>query len=249
MTLAVDISNYSGTINAAQVAMLKRIGVGKVIVQLVNPGELSHRQQIPVLLAAGMAVEAYVYVWMSDLAFITERIRWANAELWQFPAVKFLWLDCEDVSDGLTPKETRDAIQRARTEALLPCGIYTAGWWWQAHTEDWTGCRDLPLWDADYDGRLALDPVAYGGWTLPVMKQYQGDATIAGIPNVDLNWYEEEDVKTHRPTYPEIIALAADLKNFAYSVNDNGLADGFDTQVVENPPAGVTRQYLVSVKE
>lgn len=190
--LAIDISNYSGDLTAEQVQALKDAGVVRVVVQCVAPGILSHRQQIPVLLAAGLEVEAYVYLWMTDLPGLIERVRWANAELIQFPEVKRLWLDCEDVTEGLTAAQARTAIQTARGEALLPTGIYTADWWWESHTDGWEGCSDLPLWDAHYDGVQALDGGAYGGWTKPAMKQYAGDTTLAGVPNADLDYYEEE---------------------------------------------------------
>ena len=49
MTLAVDISNYTVNFNAEALA---EAGVKRVVVQLVNERTLSHRDQIPALIAA-----------------------------------------------------------------------------------------------------------------------------------------------------------------------------------------------------
>lgn len=200
--IAVDVSNYSGELSASQCQSLKANGVNKVIVQLVNPNILTHRQQIPALLAAGIEVEGYVYVWFDandrNGGFATGRTQWACDEFRALTVGKMMWLDCEqsmhdtppfDYIHASTSPTIANCVSAVEQAGLNP-GIYTAGWWWGPGVSNSAMWKDLPLWDANYDGVQALTPVNYGGWVKPTMKQYQGTTTFAGVPMVDLNWYE-----------------------------------------------------------
>jgi hypothetical protein len=209
LTLAIDCSNYSGAISIQQAHNLYSDGVRKAIVQVVNPSVLTHRQQIPNLLAAKIEVEAYVYVWFSaGEAFCYNRAVWACNELVQYAEVRKVWLDCEQ-SDHDTPPfdyvhaavspSIRQSVQAVRDRVFVP-GIYTAAWWWipgASNSQEW---KDLDLWDANYDLDPDLDPVDYGGWTVPRMTQYQANTTLAGVPMLDLNAY----VGTVEPAPPAV---------------------------------------------
>ena len=208
MALAVDCSNYSGEISEQQARDLWAAGVRKVIVQIVNERVLTHRQQIPVLLAAGLEVEAYVYVWFSSgEEWVKQRVAWACRELGAFPKVSMLWLDCEQTLDDDPPfdhvnEPTTDIIRAAVdvvTHAGYRTGIYTAQWWWVPGTDNTTAFSHLPLWSANYDLDPDRDPANYGGWGVPDMEQYQGSTTLAGVPMVDLNVYEP----TEAPSLPQ----------------------------------------------
>lgn len=199
MALCIDVSNYSGEISEQQARDLWAVGVRKVIVQIVNERILTHRQQIPVLLAQGFEVECYVYVWFSGgEQFVRDRTAWACRELSAFPTVSMLWLDCEQSSEDDPPfdhvNEPTTKIIAAAVETVtvrgLSTGIYTAQWWWVPGADNSTAFAHLPLWSADYDGDPTLTPAGYGGWAHPTVKQYQGTSTLAGVSGIDLNVYE-----------------------------------------------------------
>ncbi len=66
---------------------------------------------------------------------------------------------------------------------------------WQSIFGSTEACKSLgahPLWYAHYDGSASFsDFSAFGGWTKPHMKQYQGDTTLCGA-GVDKNfvWFK-----------------------------------------------------------
>lgn len=199
MTRAADLSNWSGEITPQQAHDLYEEGVRRVIVQVVNERILTHRQQIPVLIDAGLEVQAYVYVWFSGgEQFVKDRVRWACSELGAFPRVEMVWLDCEQSTEDDPPFDyinlpttviIRSAVDVVARSGYRP-GIYTRRDWWELGTNNSTAFKDLPLWNANYDGDPDLDPAGYGGWGIPHMEQYQGTSTLAGVPMVDLNSYD-----------------------------------------------------------
>lgn len=202
-TLAIDCSNYSGEITPAQATELYSLGVRKAIVQLVNPDIMTHTQQIPVLQNAGINVEGYVYIWFSaGETWAADRVTWAGRELARYvgPPVTTLWLDCEQ-SDHDTPPfdyvhaptspTIRACVQAAKDLGFNP-GIYTAAWWWIPGVSNSSEFSTLPLWVANYDLDPDLDPVDFGGWTVPRMEQYQANVVLAGVPMLDLNSYIAE---------------------------------------------------------
>jgi hypothetical protein len=197
LTLAVDISNYTVNFNAEALA---EAGVKRVVVQLVNERTLSHRDQIPALIAAGIEVEAYVYQWFSGgESFIRQRMNWALDELAAYPAVKRVWLDCEQ-GEGDDPPygggtETVEMIQAAVSmcgERGYEVGIYTAKWWMDRFLHEYDGFSYLPLWVAEYDGQQSLDFTPFNGWSKCEMKQYSGIGSLAGVAGIDMDWYEEK---------------------------------------------------------
>jgi GH25 family lysozyme M1 (1,4-beta-N-acetylmuramidase) len=70
-------------------------------------------------------------------------------------------------------------------------GIYASKYMWQSIFGSATACHAVasqPLWYAHYDGSASFsDFSAFGGWTKPHMKQYQGDTTLCGA-GVDKNF-------------------------------------------------------------
>lgn len=84
-----------------------------------------------------------------------------------------LWLDCEDDTDGSYPSlEILSDATDACARLGVPCGIYTAAWWWIPRTDDDKGFCDLPLWAAVYDGNPNLIAPGFGGWTEMAGHQY-----------------------------------------------------------------------------
>lgn len=211
MAFALDISNFTEEVTPAEAASLKAAGFDRVIVQVVNERTLTHRQQIPVLLAAGLEVECYVYVWFSaGEAFVRDRVRWACLEAKAAGASDVMWLDCEQ-SDGDTPgfdyvhqpvsPIIRAAVTAVQEQGMQP-GIYTAAWWWIPGASNSTEFNYLPLWDAYYDLDPDIDPVDYGGWQAPRMSQYEGSTAFGTVGSVDLNAYEPHTPASAPPPTP-----------------------------------------------
>ena len=192
MPLAIDVSNYTGPISPAQAEALKAADVGRVIVQIVDPPPgyppSVFRQQIPVLLGAGIEVEAYVYLWLAgDTA---ARVRWAEAEIapWR-ERIGRMWLDVEDVTVPEDQDANRAAVLAAVDACRMPAGIYSAGWYWRPYMGDTAAFARLPLWAAEYDGEASFRFTPFGGWTACAMKQHIGESSIAGLSGLDQDWY------------------------------------------------------------
>lgn len=206
MTLAIDCSNYTTGFNAQALA---GAGVRRAVVQLVNERVLTHREQIPALLGAGIEVEAYVYQWFSGgPSFIRHRMNWALDELAFYPDVRRVWLDCEQSGADDPPYAIgEDATDMIRLAASLAAergyevGIYTAAWWWPNYV--YGDFSHLPLWLAQYDGLQDVD-CGIGNWRAE-MKQYAGIGEIAGVGGIDFNCYEEDAVEVRALTQSEAI--------------------------------------------
>ena len=152
------------------------------------PGCAHH--QIPALLAPGLEVEAYVYLWFSGDAGEQAREALEVIRPWR-ARIDRLWIDVEDEAGSLDAG-ARIASVRAAVEACgeMPAGIYTAAWYWQPCMDDTAAFAALPLWAAQYDGRADLEVTPFGGWARAAMKQYAAEVALGGLPRVDLNWYE-----------------------------------------------------------
>lgn len=195
--LGIDVSNYTGAIDAARAEALHAAGVRRAVVGTQYPAPpypsgVAHAQ-IPALLDAGIEVQAYVYLWLAEDTAAQVRAAVQRLAPWQGRIAR-LWLDVEDTSAPAQSPPQRVQAVRAAVAACGPFapGIYTGAWWWRPHTADTHAFAQLPLWVAQYDGERNLDFSPFGGWTRAAMKQYAGSATFAGVPHVDLDWYEEE---------------------------------------------------------
>lgn len=58
--------------------------------------------------------------------------------------------------------------------------IYTNKYQWNPLMRESTLFRNVPLWDATWDGEPVLKSVDYGGWVWPAMKQYAGNVNVNG---------------------------------------------------------------------
>ena len=195
MPLAIDVSNFTGPIDAAQASALHATGVRRAVVGTQYPPSpypagCAHLQ-IPALLDAGIEVEAYLYLWFAQDPAQQVRDALAVIAPWG-ERIGRLWIDVEDETGNLDAA-ARIAHVRAAVQACagVPTGVYTAAWFWRPHMEDTAALAALPLWAAQYDGRADLDVMPFGGWARAAMKQYVGDTSIGGLSGVDLDWYEE----------------------------------------------------------
>jgi len=104
-----------------------------------------------------------------------------------------IWLDIEVYAwsgDQVTNRNFITSLINEGKALGQKLGVYTSYYNWQSIVGiDWAGAADLPLWYAHYDNSPSFsDFVAYGGWSKPSIKQYNGDATDCGV-SIDLNWY------------------------------------------------------------
>ncbi len=73
-------------------------------------------------------------------------------------------------------------------------GIYASGYMWNqimGNRDSCTSYSSYPLWYPHYDGKDSFDDWSvskFGGWTVPTIKQYAGDAVACGIA-LDLSFY------------------------------------------------------------
>jgi hypothetical protein len=84
-----------------------------------------------------------------------------------------------------------ETINRIKSHGKVPA-IYASRYMWQTIMGSFSACPSVAsqkLWYAHYDGSPSFsDFVAFGGWTKPAIKQFQGDTTLCGA-GVDKNFY------------------------------------------------------------
>lgn len=84
-----------------------------------------------------------------------------------------------------------EIINRIKSHGKVPA-IYASRYMWQTIFGSFTACPSVAsqqLWYAHYDGSPSFsDFVAFGGWSRPHIKQFQGDTTLCGA-SVDKNYY------------------------------------------------------------
>jgi len=103
-----------------------------------------------------------------------------------------MWLDIEGSqywgSQSSNQQFFEDMVNAGRS-AGVNLGVYTSSSQWEPIMGSYTGGSGLPLWYAHYDDSHSFsDFSAFGGWSRPTMKQYNGDQTACGV-GVDYNWY------------------------------------------------------------
>ncbi|GAM21639.1 hypothetical protein SAMD00019534_048140 [Acytostelium subglobosum LB1] len=68
-------------------------------------------------------------------------------------------------------------------------GVYTSASQWEPIMGNWNGGASFPLWYAHYDGNPSFsDFSAFGGWSKPAIKQYNGDVQVCNL-DVDQDYY------------------------------------------------------------
>jgi len=105
-----------------------------------------------------------------------------------------IWLDIEGsqywTSNTTTNRNWYQSLVDACKNSGYKCGVYTSASQWSAifGSTSYSYGSNLPLWYAHYDGVAAFsDFKAFGGWTSPFAKQYQGDVTLCSF-GVDRNY-------------------------------------------------------------
>lgn len=122
-----------------------------------------------------------------------------------------LWLTAEDETVGVAPAVLVPAF-RAAVNACgsLAVGVYTGSWYWPDWMGNDTSFATLPLWHASYDEQAVIEPVSYGGWTLPAAHQYASPVTVAGVA-LDLDvWTVDGPAPQPNPQVPQSVKDAID---------------------------------------
>lgn len=175
---ALDISVYSGNITASNVQGWQSQGFSHVVVGTQNASIA--KQQLTTLVAGGMTVDVYVFLYFSSS--MTTQVQNALSIASGFPVGR-IWLDIEADPGSLDVQTIHAKIQEAVNACgTMPVGIYTHQFWLQ-HMEGSAAFSDLPLWYAHYDNVPTFDDwktLAFGGWTMPTAKQYKGTTTVGG---------------------------------------------------------------------
>jgi len=191
---AIDVSHWSGSGWGG--GCFVDNGVTHLVAGTQNP--TITRAQLDAALDAGMTIDAYVFLyWGSN---ITAQVQNALATIEGYP-VSRLWLDAENSAAGYSSSQILQKIQEALDACgPMPCGIYTAKWWWDPATGYSTAFGDVPLWYARYDYTPDFNDwysgvSEFGGWTDPTGKQYQGSNYFCGV-NVDRNIMHVADAPT-----------------------------------------------------
>lgn len=107
--------------------------------------------------------------------------------------VGMLWLDIEGTdywssSTSSNVKFLSEMVAEGKARGVS-LGIYSSKSQWTPIMGGSTEFSDLPLWYAHYDNNPSYsDFTAFGGWTKPNIKQYQGTTSLCSA-SVDLNYY------------------------------------------------------------
>jgi len=108
--------------------------------------------------------------------------------------VKFgmIWFDIEGTQYWGAQADNRAFFEGLVKEAKalgVNFGVYTSASQWNPIMGSYTGGAAYNLWYAHYDGVASFsDFAAFGGWTKPNIKQYEGTTALCSA-GVDLNWY------------------------------------------------------------
>lgn len=198
MSLAVDFSQYGGSLAPSTVVCWKAAGIEKAIVQYSS----WTLQQLETLAAEDMPAEMYVYLYWGLSPWgqtPQDRTRIALGMCKRF-GLRRLWLDAEDSEKPYQESQLVECVRICREAGIEP-GIYTGRWWWIPRTGNSQAFAHLPLWHAQYISeapgtnvnlRVDFDTFEpYGGWTRPEIWQIQNTSTLCGH-SVDLNQIEAD---------------------------------------------------------
>lgn len=214
--LGIDVSNYSGPLTDRQCIDLKALGYEHVIVQSLDDARFTTytRQQLQKLAEHGIATDVYVYPFTGNGR--NDAIRRLSEVNGLEHLVGRVWLDAEDVEGAWSPAARESAIMGWLEEldawsaafGKPRTAIYCA--WW--YCRDWlkysrgqvAPFSDRDLWDANYDYQPDASVFyPYCGFQRAAIKQYAGDASLAGIPKIDLNAISPEEEQRIRGEVPE----------------------------------------------
>mmetsp|Transcript_2813 Transcript_2813/g.6055 ORF Transcript_2813/g.6055 Transcript_2813/m.6055 type:complete len:250 (+) Transcript_2813:100-849(+) len=137
-----------------------------------------------------------------------------------------LWYDIESYNWGSSTSSNQAFVEEMIKEGLklgVTAGIYTNYYNWQSIVGldyDYPSSLGLPLWYAHYDNLPSFsDYTAFGGWSSPSIKQYEGDKSSCGI-GVDYNWYPSSFDEVREAATKKQRTAAMELFNMTDTVWD-----------------------------
>ena len=197
-TLGVDVSQLFQT---STYQCMKQNGVQFAIIRgycSYGGHDVNAVQGLKNAKAAGLITDIYMFPCRGKSATAQVDDMFANVDssLWGM-----VWIDVEtNPSTGCSwsghdaasnCQFLTDTINRIKQKGKTP-GIYASRYMWQTIFGSFTACPSVAsqqLWYAHYDGAQTFsDFVAFGGWSKPAIKQFQGDTTLCGA-GVDKNFY------------------------------------------------------------
>lgn len=188
MGKAIDISNYSGRLNAAQLDWLQG-RYDLVIVRLSTENNRQQRsitvQQVTALAAAGIPWQGYLWMYWEQYPgalymLATELI----PDGWPGYAGKGIWIDLEDETGD--PRLAATCLQAyldiLETEGFQP-GVYSGSWWvernpWLSDDPIARKLATLPTWWADYGVAPTCDLPLAGPFGNLAMHQYAAHQSL-----------------------------------------------------------------------
>lgn len=188
MSLAADISNFTGVPTDATLSILRGWDINRFMVGTQNI-DIAVNQARQLFQFGSFATDLYCQYdankdqfeqfaqakSISSAAFTTGRL-WIAVE-----QIAILW------AGGITEyvKRLDHAIIVARGYGFSDVGIYTSKNEWAKLTGGSVGYQNLPLWYANHDLVQSLTASiwqnhGFGGWWKPEWKQYQQNYTVNG---------------------------------------------------------------------
>jgi hypothetical protein len=196
--LGVDVSQLFPT-SAYQ--CLKSNGYGFTIVRAYcSFGGVDHNavQSLTNAKAAGMITDVYLFPCRSKnpatqvdemMAAVPANLYgmvWIDVETNESPGCSWAGHDSNSNCQFLA-----DLIARIKSHGKN-LGIYATAYMWQSIFGSRNACPSVAsqqLWYAHYDGSASFsDFSAFGGWTKPTIKQFQGTNSLCGA-SIDKNYY------------------------------------------------------------
>ena len=224
--LSVDFANYAGNLTAIQADVLDNFPLVIVRASLEtwnNQRKITQQQLSTLHGRTSHQAYGWCYWYQEPRELVREWLRLLDpfdSSYYRDPVLgKILWLDAEEKPVGY---DVIGWLKQAADECLrngFTPGIYTGGWWARDYRIDFRPLSHLPLWAAEYDGIPDVnDFFAFGGWSKPWMKQYDGDTevgiSLGFVDNVDLNVFEPSPTPPAPEPEPEEDMTALQVEVF-----------------------------------
>ncbi len=114
------------------------------------------------------------------------------AASYMWPLITQLYLDVE--IDGVSVDNVQNHLALLKVQPdIAKTGIYTRRNFWIDQLGNSVEFSNEPLWDANYNDKIGISPVDYGGWIKADAHQYRGTTNLYGV-DVDLNFFDEVDM-------------------------------------------------------
>jgi hypothetical protein len=176
---AIDTSSHNSLTIGSIIDQYKP---GHVIVRAYQSIELSGNgaaysiAQAATARQKGCTVGSYLWLYagIDGARQVTDALITATRAGIVFGSRNPFWIDLETYTDGSHPSLI--TVQQAVAECErrgVPCGIYTAKWYWTGYMGNSLAFADLPLWDANYVGEPRLVVPTYGGWGMRTLAGTQ----------------------------------------------------------------------------